>query len=941
MSKIFDADSLYFDELAAGVSAGLTFDDGVSHFDSTANRIIPAVLTFTIPTEQYITVENLSINILLDFTIDENYAKYIDLLPLIPEKFRDSVALHEFLDEAGLQVGSWIGSIDDLVGALDPYIVGVDFLQNLADLIGLTISGGDEALENTKRRQLIQAIALYKIKGTYQSIQYIAYLLGMTLNIWDEYTKDYSTFIDEPWFVGKLTNSGTNGNDQYTKLLLHGQTLTDSSDLPATVTNHGVAVSTTTSVLGDSSLYFNGSSYLALPSDNLSTNGSFETWTGLTDILINGAMETWTNPTTLTNWTTLSGTLGQDSTTTHGGTYSARLTGAGAAAISQGFSGVSYRNKTIVLSSWVWCNGANTAKIGFNDGFSSFVSSYHSGVPGWEFLTAIGLISGSCTTIGVTFEAGGNVAVASNFDSAKCYEMLPPTGWILAGTGATVSREEGIINGGTYSAKLTRNGANCYIYQDIQNAGGHNLAYWKGRTVTASVKCYATVASRVRIAMRSVAGVDEAYSSYHTGVAGWQTLTLTFTVSSSATDLILFAQVITGDTTAYFDDVTLLDGNTTRYQVGSNDFVIDFRAYFTDITTVSNRVVIGQWGPTTCSYVFYWNQSSNLLVFAYTIDGSTIVYKSVSWGPTLNTWYHLSVARKGDNLYFRVNGVQIGSVQSVAGVTITPFVLPLGIGATLSPSSQFIGYLEEVRLSIGTSRGWETVFTPQFDPYSGKPKYIADNPSTLDSTYYKSPHIGIELLLNTVYGTSGDYYLFAGTELDPIEPYVEGIRPVNVVVNYRIFLNPVTNESGTVVTMPGDINTCVVGNWNIGVLNFDQTPVGNFDNGKFFDYSDTAFLHSIIKYKLGTGNKGVLPYTSGFALQTIAISGNITSITEYDEYVDYLIMVPSATVQAGISELGLYLTNNTTLTIASTFPDINKVSGIILRILVRLYKAKS
>ena len=54
----------------------------------------------------------------------------------VPEKFRSSVALQQFMAEAGLMVGSWLGSISDLSLLIDPWNVDQQYITYLADLIG-------------------------------------------------------------------------------------------------------------------------------------------------------------------------------------------------------------------------------------------------------------------------------------------------------------------------------------------------------------------------------------------------------------------------------------------------------------------------------------------------------------------------------------------------------------------------------------------------------------------------------------------------------------------------------------------------------------------------------------------------------------------------------------------------------------------------------------
>lgn len=126
-----------------------------------------------------------------------------------------------------------------------------------------------------------------------------------------------------------------------------------------------------------------------------------------------------------------------------------------------------------------------------------------------------------------------------------------PDSWTLSGAGASVARESTIIKAGTYSAKLTRSAADCYLYQSVHATLGIN--YWRGKTLKVGVWVYATVADRARLLVDD--GVDTTDSDYHSGGSGWEYLSVVHTVDSSATELTLQLQINDGDTSAYFDQV--------------------------------------------------------------------------------------------------------------------------------------------------------------------------------------------------------------------------------------------------------------------------------------------------------------------------------------------------------------------------------------------------
>lgn len=130
-----------------------------------------------------------------------------------------------------------------------------------------------------------------------------------------------------------------------------------------------------------------------------------------------------------------------------------------------------------------------------------------------------------------------------------------PTEHTLAGASATVARESTIIKFGTYSAKVTRAGADATLYHDHPD-----FVDYQGRKVTFGCWVYATVASRGRLSVSD--GVGSTESSYHTGVAGWEFLTVTRNVDVSATRMRVEMQVNTGNTSVYFDGGVLCIGDT-------------------------------------------------------------------------------------------------------------------------------------------------------------------------------------------------------------------------------------------------------------------------------------------------------------------------------------------------------------------------------------------
>lgn len=235
------------------------------------------------------------------------------------------------------------------------------------------------------------------------------------------------------------------------------------------------------------------------------------------------------------------------------------------------------------------------------------------------------------------------------------------------------------------------------------------------------------------------------------------------------------------------------------------------------------------------------------------------------------------------------------------------------------------------------------MYTKDYATFVKTPWFVGEeneNPSGLDSSYYKSPHFTLEVLLGINYGTDSSSsgsggYLWDSTLFNNLSQQIEEIRPVNTVPHYEIVLQPDTNETGVAVETSYNILTAVTGSWVFSRRHFDTSL--NFDDSIRFDWTYDTFINNITVWKLGTGNKGVSPDSSSFTgLETIVLTGTVTPVV-YADYIEFDFEVASGTVQAGLSELGLYLSDGTTLVCASTFPDIDKHAGVVLRIRLRIY----
>lgn len=144
----------------------------------------------------------------------------------------------------------------------------------------------------------------------------------------------------------------------------------------------------------------------------------------------------------------------------------------------------------------------------------------------------------------------------SNMEDWVSGASAAPTEHTLSGVSATVAQEVTIVKQGTYSAKVTRVGADATLYHDYTG-----YASYLGRKMTFGAWVYATVASRARISIGDAVGTSN--SSYHTGGSSWEFLTVTRDIDPTATRIRCGMEINTGDTSGYFDGGILVEGPNT------------------------------------------------------------------------------------------------------------------------------------------------------------------------------------------------------------------------------------------------------------------------------------------------------------------------------------------------------------------------------------------
>lgn len=177
------------------------------------------------------------------------------------------------------------------------------------------------------------------------------------------------------------------------------------------------------------------------------------------------------------------------------------------------------------------------------------------------------------TTIG---GLNGNYMANSNFEGWAAGTSTYPDNWLLyySPGGGTVNRESTNVKVGTYSCKIVNTGGTQYaLYNNLFSAIGFPASFWQGKTVSFGCWVKTNTASEAYLKLND--GTADYYSTIHTGSGNWEWLSVTATLSGSATGLypIILVDAPTV-TTAYFDGAIFMIASSVP-QVLDSTYALD------------------------------------------------------------------------------------------------------------------------------------------------------------------------------------------------------------------------------------------------------------------------------------------------------------------------------------------------------------------------------
>ena len=165
---------------------------------------------------------------------------------------------------------------------------------------------------------------------------------------------------------------------------------------------------------------------------------------------------------------------------------------------------------------------------------------------------------------------------------------------------------------------------------------------------------------------------------------------------------------------------------TADLNFGSGDFTVDFWIYRSTDATLQR--FMGQLDSAATASISAWYgyiAADNILHMG--ISNGTIFLDAESSGALTNaTWYHVALARDGNNLRLFVGGTLQENVD-VTGVTVPDSTYDVAIGRMGEFTTDTLnGYVDEFRISKGIAR-WVANFTPPAAPYLDDKRYpVAD-----------------------------------------------------------------------------------------------------------------------------------------------------------------------------------------------------------------------
>jgi len=346
-----------------------------------------------------------------------------------------------------------------------------------------------------------------------------------------------------------------------------------------------------------------------------------------------------------------------------------------------------------------------------------------------------------------------------------------------------------------------------------------------------------------------------------------------------------------------FDDSIYVNGSSNYLTVPANS-AFDFGAKeFTMecwFNMVSSETTYGTiFGIWSSEFSFLLMVQSNILKF----QGNNTLFIT---GPTIsyNTWYHVAIVRTNSLISMYVNGILISTPYNIINNALGSSTENLLIGKTSAANSGMIGYINNLRITNGSS-----VYTTNFVPSTNPLTFV---PSTVfllkTGANYDKALIGVNTLLTPI--SSDNIHI--GSSLNGLS-----VEPRTITASTSTFNNLYIHNQGTLnfplissktLTLNGSAGLQITsdGTLNIGtnssvipsstthtvVLSNTQIDVHNGGNLNVYGYPKSFTTNLVSDYQAGTN--------------TFTTTDSISSIWNVG---DVLTFKPNLTARTGFDTL--------------------------------------
>jgi hypothetical protein len=256
--------------------------------------------------------------------------------------------------------------------------------------------------------------------------------------------------------------------------------------------------------------------------------------------------------------------------------------------------------------------------------------------------------------------------------------------------------------------------------RDVGSYIGHNRVTTTSQDSASGIWSLAAVERRMRAAAWPLVAPGDEYFANVSLLLHMDGSGNTFTDSSASPKTLTAAGNVTQSTaqSKWGGKSALFDGNgdyisvanTSGLDFGTGDFVAEFWIYFTSSVSTSQQIL-------------YSETEGGWFIGLFNAGEIGIGRTGVAWdhyaahSMTTNSWNHIAVARSGTSLRIYVNGSQVGSTYTNSQ-SYTLAGGALRIGGPGGSEYNITGYIDDVRITKGTARGYTGAsITPPTAPF--------------------------------------------------------------------------------------------------------------------------------------------------------------------------------------------------------------------------------